>query len=249
MNFAQFHTEPFGLKIAKGKVNGHKAVHKFGATNLMSNNTYGTIWDVNDTLYPWATLDTGPLVVEVVPADPADINKSVTIEGLDANWNLVKEVVTTDSNLQPRGISTTEFRRVFRAYVTDTVFADVVDIMRGPTVIARILPNKAQTLMSVYTIPEGYTGFLSKFATSIQTGGDAEINIFVRYPGELEFRVAHSIEITGGSGPYVYDFTVPITLPAKTDVDIRAETRSNNARITSTFDIVLQDVNNISLER
>lgn len=253
MNFAQFHTEPFGLKVAKGKVDGHKAVHKFGATNLMSNNTYGTIWDVDDTLYPWFVLDQGPLVVEVVPASSADIEKSITIEGLDENWNLVSEEVTTNSDpIQPIGVSTTQFRRIFRAYVTNGIFIDDVEIKRGGptgTTVARVRVSKAQTLMSIYTIPDGYTGFLSKFATSIQTGGDAEINLYARRPGELDFRVAHSIEITGGSGPYVYDFPVPLSFPARTDIDVRAETRSNNARITSTFDIMLQDVDNIRLER
>ena len=39
--------------------------------------------------------------------------------------------------------------------------------------------------------------------------------------------------------PYNYKFTVPIALPEKTDVDVRATVRSNNSRVTAAFDIIL----------
>lgn len=225
--------------IANGNVFKTSFVHKFGAVNAMSQNNYGTIWDVDDTLYPWTSLDAGPLVLDVVPANTADIEKSVTIEGLNENWEFVREVVTTDSSITPRGTSVNQFRRIFRAYVTDTVFADDVDIERAGTVVARIRVSKAQTLMAVYTIPANYTGFLTQGTTSIQAGGDATVDMFVRYGGEVDFRIGHSVEITGTGGPYVYPFTIPLKLPEKTDIDIRAQVRSNNARVTAAFDLVL----------
>ena len=101
--------------IANGNVFKTSFVHKFGAVNAMSQNNYGTIWDVDDTLYPWTSLDAGPLVLDVVPANTADIEKSVTIEGLNENWEFVREVVTTDSSITPRGTSVNQFRRILDA--------------------------------------------------------------------------------------------------------------------------------------
>ena len=52
----------------------------------MSQNQTGTIWDVNDTLYPWSALST-PLTVNVERNDAADDGHTVTVQGLDQDWN------------------------------------------------------------------------------------------------------------------------------------------------------------------
>lgn len=63
--------------------------------------------------------------------------------------------------------------------------------------------------------------------------------MFVRYGNQETFRVGHSFEVSGTGGPYLYQFTVPIRIPEKSDIDVRATMRSNNARITAAFDMVL----------
>jgi len=63
--------------------------------------------------------------------------------------------------------------------------------------------------------------------------------MFVRYFGQTSFRVGHSFEVSGTGGQYLYDFSIPIEIPEKSDIDVRATVRSNNARLTSAFDIVL----------
>ena len=52
------------------------------------------------------------------------------------------------------------------------------------------------------------------------------------------FRVSHTFEVTGGS-QYLYNFSVPLPIPEKTDIDVRITTRSNNGRFTAAFDIIL----------
>ena len=42
------------IKISRGQVKGVIPVHKFGAVPTMSTNTTGTVWDKNDTIYPWS---------------------------------------------------------------------------------------------------------------------------------------------------------------------------------------------------
>jgi hypothetical protein len=72
---------------------------------------------------------------------------------------------------------------------------------------------------------------------SVKSGADATGNFFVRYGGETAFRIAHTFEVA--SAEYMYAFHVPFALPEKSDVDIRATVRSNNARVTSAFDAYL----------
>jgi hypothetical protein len=43
---------------------GFGQIHKFGAVPAMSQNTNGTIWDENDTVYPWSTIDSNGVLTD-----------------------------------------------------------------------------------------------------------------------------------------------------------------------------------------
>ena len=229
-------SEPFELQVARGQIPGHSTLHKFGAVPAMSINTTGTVWDINDTLYPWSAFATaGTLTVD--RASASDAGKIITIIGLDANYNEISENVTlTNATGNPTSNS---FIRVYRAYMYNGSAANVgnIDIKKGATTVARITAGKSQTLMGVYTVPAGYTAYLSQGVMSVQAGADATGNFFVRYGGQTAFRIAHTFEVA--SAEYFYAFHVPFALPEKSDVDIRASVRSNNARITAAFDAIL----------
>lgn len=231
------------LNIARGLVKGTTFIHKFGAVPSMSNGTTGTIWDKNDTVYPWSAFDTpGILTIATTAANgsssTADTGKQVTILGLDENYNEVSETITISG---ASGTGTKTFARVYRAFLTDTVSnVTQIRVSRGATEVLRIQIDLAQTLMAIYTVPAGYNGYLCQGVASIEYGGDATINMFVRYPGG-PFRIGHSGEVAGTGMPYHYNFTVPIKLPPKTDIDVRAVVRSNNSRVTAAFDIILID--------
>jgi hypothetical protein len=211
-------------------------LHKFGAVPSMSINTTGTIWDIDDTLYPWSALTSaGTLTVD--RASASDANKVITIQGLDADYKEISENVTLTN---ATGNATTQsFIRVYRAFMHNGSAANVgnIDIKISTTIIARITAGKAQTLMGVYTVPAGYSLYLTQGVMSVQSGADATGNFFVRYGGESAFRIAHTFEVA--SAEYFYAFHAPFKLPEKSDVDIRADLRSNNARITAAFDAYL----------
>ena len=52
-----------GLNIGRGLIKGTESIHKFGAVPAMSQNQTGTIWDKNDTVYPWSAFDTAGILV------------------------------------------------------------------------------------------------------------------------------------------------------------------------------------------
>ena len=93
--------------------------------------------------------------------------------------------------------------------------------------------------MAIYTVPAGKTGYILKGVATCQSGADGTGNMFVRYFGESSFRVGHSFEVSGTGGEYNYDFCIPFKIPEKSDIDVRCSVRSNNARVTAAFDIVL----------
>lgn len=228
-----FPSENLELNIARGLVKGTSFIHKFGAVPTMSTNTTGTVWDVNDTIYPWSAFNSGSVLT--IAANVADNGKDVTIYGLDANYKAIDETVTISAGA---ATTTKQFIRVYRAFCSAQNTYNI-DIKVSTTTVARITAGLAQTLMSVYTVPAGYTGYLIQGTMSAQAGADATGNMFVRYFGQTSFRVGHSFEVSGGGGQYGYKFGVPLAIPEKSDIDIRITTRSNNGRYTAAFDMIL----------
>lgn len=227
--------------VIGGYITDHSHNHKFGAAPSISINTTASIWDVSDTLYPWTALDT-PGVINVERNNAADDGMTVTVQGLDENWNYQSEDITI---LGADTLGTKLWRRVNRAFVTSATAAvnvgniDIEALAPGGTTVARIEANLGQTLMAVYTIPAGYIGYLYQGTMTIENGGDATGYMFVRRNGAgVTFRVGHTFEVTSGS-PYNYQFSFPPAIPEKSDIDVRALVRSNNSRVTAAFDILL----------
>ena len=227
--------------VVAGYSSDHTFNHKFGAVPQLSINTTGTIWDVSNTLYPWTALDT-PAIVNVERNDADDNGLVVTIQGLDSDWNYQEEQITITGADQ---VGTKLWRRVNRAFVTSgTAVVNVGDIdieagAAGGTTVARITAELGQTLMSVYTIPAGYIGYLYHGTMTVQSNADATGFMFVRRnTAGTTFRVGHTFEVAGGS-QYDYTFSFPPPIPEKSDIDVRATVRSNNARVTAAFDILL----------
>jgi len=224
------------INIARGLVLDTTYEHKFGAVLSMSVSATGTVWDVDDTLYPWSAWDTaGVLTIPAVNA--SDNGGTVTVTGLDANYDVISEDFVVSSSGTTTGTKT--FKRAYRAFFTDgTSNVGDITIQRGGTTIALIRAGQAQTLMAVYTVPEGHTAYMSKVSFSIEAGGDASGNMYSRIPAQTSFRIKHTFEI-GDGGHYLYDFTVPLKFDARTDIDFRCSMRTNNSRASAAFDMIL----------
>ena len=228
---------------------GFGEIHKFGAVPSMSQNTEGTIWDEDDTIYPWSTIDSnGVLTVTVVePNNEASTSTAhngdtVEIQGLDGDYALQTETVTISGS---SGTTSNNFKRVFRAKFTDGGSFEPntkrILIKSSGTTVAKILENIGQTLMSLYTIPAGKTGYLMRLDVTAQGTATGSFKLMVRPGGTGSFQTKHIAEVNGVGGPYQLEYPIPQALTEKSDLDARMITFSNNGRYTCTFDILLVD--------
>ena len=228
---------------------GFGQIHKFGAVPAMSQNTNGTIWDEDDTVYPWTTVDANTVltVTVVEPNNEASTSTAhdgdtVEIQGLDGNYDPQTETVTI-SGSSATTINT--FKRVFRARFTNGGSFDPntkrILIKSGATTVAKILEDIGQTLMSIYTIPAGKTGYLMRLDVTAQGTATGSLKLYCRDGGVGSFRVKHTAEVNGVGGAYQLIYPLPQPLLEKTDIDARMHTFSNNGRYTCTFDILLVD--------
>lgn len=228
---------------------GFGQIHKFGAVPAMSVNTQGTIWDENDTIYPWAVINTnGVLTVTVTePNNEASTStalngSTVEIQGLDSEYNLQVETVTISGS---SATTVNTYKRVFRAIFTAASGFDPntkrILIKSGVTTVAKILEGNGQTLMAIYTVPAGKTGYLMRLDVTAANTTTGEFKLMIREGGTGSFNLKHVAEVNGTGGAYRLDYPIPQQLPEKTDIDARIVTFANNGRYTCTFDILLVD--------
>ena len=129
-----------------------------------------TIWD-GGGLYTYLT-SAGVLTVTSSDNDDAASGtgaRTVTIEGLDANYNQVSETLTVGGSA-----GSVEFFRVFRAFVATSGSSGTnegtISIAQGATTLAQIRvaggTGLSQTFMAIYTVPADYTGYIYQWDLS-----------------------------------------------------------------------------------
>ncbi len=230
---------------------GFGQIHKFGAVPAMSIDTIGTIWDENDTIYPWAAIDAnGALNIKVTNTNNENIlntdldGDTVEIQGLDENYEIQTETVTISGST---GTTANPYKRIYRARYQNGGSFDVNSTARiliqtqSNVTVAKILEDQGQTLMSIYTIPAGKTGYLMRLDVTAQETATGEFKLMVREGGAGSFAIRHVAEITGRGGAYQLEYPIPQSFPEKSDIDARIHTFANNGRYTCTFDILLVD--------
>lgn len=241
---AYFPVEDTYLNIARGLVKGVFGVHKQGALPSLSQNQTGTVWAYDATVYPWSAWDAGANNLTIT-CSTNDLNKYLLIDGLDSDYNILREDILLSNTTT---VSSNTFSRINFAIVHDdgSINNDDVVIAVNSVNVAKIIADTGQALAGVYTVPKGYTAYITKGAMSCQAGADGTGNMYVRYKGgffgeELVngFMIAHTFEVSGTGGEYMYEFSVPQAVPEKSDIDVRVTTRTNNGRFTCAWDMVL----------
>ena len=227
-------SEPFELQVARGQIPGHQFVHRMARVPQMSNNQTGTLWDVNDTVYPWSAWDTAG-TISLTRASASDADKNVIVIGLDSDYNEFTETIALTA--ASGNTSVNSFKRI-EAVRMNGAASNVGDItvLKGATTVAKIVAGVGQSLMGIYTVPAGYTAYLHQGVMTIQKGADATGTFYYRLPGD-RFFVGHTFEVA--SSEYHYGFTCPFTVPEKSDIDVRATVRTNNALVTAAYDLML----------
>ena len=156
----QARTEPFDLQVARGQITGHTAVSFFGYQATVSNVAI-PIWE-NATTYTFATSATA---LSIASSSATDVSPAaVTISGLDANFNPISENVI----LTGTSVATTigSYFRVNSLTMTgvasgQTSNVGTITAKQGSNILGQINIGIGKSQSSVYTVPNGYTLYLS----------------------------------------------------------------------------------------
>jgi hypothetical protein len=232
------------IPIAAGEVDGYANVHKFGMIDGSNGTDWTTVWTPADTSltkdYPW---DIAAGTVSVISSEDDDTDGGVgshtlTVEGLDTNYNAVSESFTLSGETET-GEGSIVFHRVNRAYITSGgTNVGKVQIKNGTTAVAEIAVGMGQTQMCVYTIPAGKTGYLTRIAASSSKNISTIISLFQRPYQQTFVRSAGAMALYQNNQDISFDVPIPFT--EKTDLDLRQIGASNNT-IAADFNIILVD--------
>ena len=222
---------PYLIGIAQGLVSGTSSINKFGYRESIPN-SYQTIWDGTSD-YAYAAAGT---VLAVADNTSSDNNGTVEVQGLDQNYAPITETLTIGGSA-----SSNQFLRVFRARMitanTGSTNVDEIRIKRATTDLAIILAAAGQTLMSLYTIPAGKTGYLIRLQGNVDANNDALFR-FISRPLNESFNVKGQFGVFASG--FTVEYPIPLVFTEKTDLQVVAKSQ-NNVGGGAIFDLILKD--------
>ena len=242
-------SEPFDLQLAREQISFHKTQFKFGF-NPDIDNTLETVW-AQGGLYSYLSAAT---VLKISSSSTDDTSagtgaRTVTISGLDANYDEISETITL--NGQTAVNSTLSYLRINRMVVRSAgtggqnagvIYAGTGTVTTGVPAnkYATIAIGDNQTLMALWTVPRGYTAYLTQTDVTLATTQNNKYctcSLVVRPYGEV-FQVKDRFVKAESTTTLTY--SVPLKIAEKSDIEYRAIGDSIGAdiAISAGFEII-----------
>lgn len=230
---------PYLYDIAEGNVADHTAIRIFGYNPLVA-----AVWE---TVHQASTLRTYLAAAERLQVTSTDADddgapvgngaRTLTINGLDANYDVLTETVTM--NGVANVLTTASFLRVQNIVVAtagSTGYnegAITVSNNADTIVLEQMAVQGNSSLSAAYTVPNGYTAYIAQaMATEASTKG-SNFGFWIRVFGGL-WTQKRGVVLLDSS--IVLPMRIPMKLPQKTDIEIRANGILAAAIVTAGFE-------------
>lgn len=213
--------EPFELQVARGQIPGHEVVNVFGYASAVST-SFVSVWE-NNAAYVFPTVASTMVVSSSSVSDTA---VSIQIFGLDVNYNRITEVVALNGTSNVTTANT--YWRINNVITTAGTAVGTITVKNvGGTTYAQITIGSGKTNMSVYTVPAGYTAYLTQFdgfsSTSVTSG------VFATFRGLLTSSTGISNVVLQAPFLNTYAVTRPYPIPVLEKVDLQLQCKSSGA--------------------
>lgn len=216
--------EPFDLQISRGQVYGHSTVNIYGYQPAVTT-TAIPLWE-NATTYAFPG---SALVMTVASAAGAtDAGVKIQVTGLDANYNSLIETVTLNAS----GTSTTTglFLRINALVTVSGNATGIVTAKNGATTYAQINVGFGRSLMSIYTVPNGFDFYLERVDANTSFNGNN--TNFVNYQN---LSTNNGVNIVTTKAPFTISYSsrrvMPRKFASKTDMQFLFNTSAGTAAV------------------
>jgi hypothetical protein len=184
-------TENFWLDVSMGHYEpSWKAEHKFARNSSIPNGAWATVANLGTSPYPFPTT---PTTVRIkaggnVADDAAGAGaRSIRVYGINSDMEFATEDIVT-AGVSASAPTSTSWWRVHRAHVVDSgayatpynTGAIVVENSAGTADLLRMEATEGETLLGVYSVPDGMTAVLLNINVGVDSKEAADIRIFQR---------------------------------------------------------------------
>jgi hypothetical protein len=248
-----------GIVFSQGNCSNLKSVYKFGKATSVGTSMVDINFLATPAVYAWLTAATK---LEVLSSDANDTAagtgaRTVYLEGLDANWNLISETVSLNGATPV--VTVNDYLRFHRFYVntcgtynsttTGPHTGNITVRVQGGGAIQGYIASEfsaplGQSQICRYTIPAGYTGYLSSCHFTIDNTKQASFYIWQRQNGATlsaapYFAKRNIITFEGLVAPFQESFMPPIKLTERTDVWTSVRATATNTEVSNAFTIYM----------
>jgi hypothetical protein len=224
-------TEPFDLQVARGQIAGHSNVNIFGYNPSIGTNQYA-VWE-NVAAYVFPTVAQTMNLVSSNNADTAQI----LIQGLDASRNIQSEtltlngttvVPTTKTYLRINSISVSSGSATNPA---GTVTLKNTNGTPNTITYAQINAGVGRSQMSVYSVPNGYTFYLSRIDAFSSFNGNNTNYINYRNQNTLSNGVVQYVAQAAFGPNYRIQRVMPLPMGINADIQFQLSTSASTAAV------------------
>jgi hypothetical protein len=235
--------EPFELQVSRGQIQGHTSFNVFGY-NPDIDTSEETIWPDGGTI-PHPTVASALSIVSTSTDDdgsPVGTGaRTVYIEGVDGNYNVVSETITLNGTTAVATTNTYLYVNQFYVATAGNGGANAGEITAkvSTTLYDLIATGYNQRTTAHYCVPAGYTGYLTTgVITTGQASGSTSVTAFLKQHGPDGILRVGAVS-TLNNGSVQYDFTYPYVIPEKNCVGATAVGTAANNSASAYFNIVL----------
>jgi hypothetical protein len=234
-------------------INYQEAKRKFGANEAVGNGAYEDIWAEGGT---FPLLETATTVKVQAGGNVNDTAagtgaRTITVQGLDENWNEAEEDLTL-AGASASASTTTTFIRINRVFVktvgayggSNTGIIRIEDTAATVGVLAHIPAELGTTFQSIYAVPANKTAYITEIKTSVGESDSADVRMWRVQDGSLTFPVKKyesTVEDFSGYQPDKLETYLKFTEKETIGFDAIRITGQGTARISVEFDFILLD--------
>lgn len=218
--------EDFNLQVARGQIQGHSTLNIYGYQTAVAT-SFIPVWE-NATTYTYPVAAT-----QMHLAGSVGDTASIVIQGLDANYNMISEtavlngataVTTVKSYLRINSM------RVSVGSATNPSGVVTLKDLTDTTIYAQINAGVGRTQMAIYTVPAGYTFYLSRIDVNTSLNG----NNFATYQNRT-ISSDGVVQLTQ-QAPFAINYHTQRVMPRpfleKTDIQLQCKVNSSTGAIS-----------------
>jgi len=213
--------EPFDLQVSRGQIDGHTSINIFGFSATVGSTALGPLWEgltLSGGTYAYPNSAAPLVLVSDSASDTSAL--SIQIQGLDANYAPLIETIALNGTTNVT--TTNSFLRINLMTTTNGLNVGNITAKISTTTYAKINAGIGQTQMSIYTVPKGYTFYLSYVQADASIGFTS--SNYMKYAEYNKDNVTGEINVLNQT-TFVQSLNIPYTCPIahteKTDIQFQ----------------------------